>query len=76
VIVDGVDAGTHYVDIGQRQDTDDLPVGGIVEIGAQPGEPLEADRTIDAIANGCTTKLMTMAEAAQAMNGRGGRGGL
>ena len=50
VIVDGLDARTYYVDIGQRRDTDDLPVGGIVQIAAQSGEPREADRTIDAIA--------------------------
>lgn len=50
VIVDGLDARTHYVDIGQRRDTDDLPVGGILEIRPQSGEPRQADRTVDAVA--------------------------
>lgn len=50
LIVDGVDGGTHYVDIGYRRENDDLAPGAIVEIHARKNEPKEVDRNIDRIA--------------------------
>jgi len=49
-LVDGIDGRVHYVDIGYRNENDDLTAGAIVEVRSKTSEPKEVDRTIDRIA--------------------------
>lgn len=50
LLVDGIDGRVHYVDIGHRNEDDDLAPGVIVEVQAKPAGPREVDRTIDRVA--------------------------
>ena len=50
ILVDGVDGRVHHVDIGYRNEDDDLAPGVTVEVRAKSAGPREVDRTIDRIA--------------------------
>ncbi|MGH6988242.1 MAG: DUF3363 domain-containing protein, partial [Caulobacteraceae bacterium] len=50
LIVDGVDARTHHVALGDKAQAQDAPMGSIVEIGRAPAGPRASDRNIAALA--------------------------
>jgi type IV secretory pathway VirD2 relaxase len=50
VIVDGVGGRSHYVDTGQADEAEPMPVGSIVAIEPKRAEPRAVDRTVAEIA--------------------------
>ena len=52
VMIDGADGRVHYVALNPKQDMEDLPMGGVVEVRPAAARLKPADRTIADVARG------------------------
>ena len=52
VMIDGADGRVHYVALNPKQDMEDLPMGGVVEVRTAAAGLKPADRTIAEVARG------------------------